>query len=72
MSDLLADFERDCKTAHVAPTDALEAGGVHRSLWGKWKAGKSPTLRNFEAARRGLETLIERKADAHPHGEAAA
>lgn len=61
MSDLLTDFKRDCAKADVKPTDALEAGGVHRSLWLKWERGKSPTLKNFEAARRGLETLVARR-----------
>lgn len=62
MSDLLSDFERDCAAAGVLPSAALRAGGVHPSLWAKWKkdrgdGGVSPTLRNFEAARRGLETI---------------
>lgn len=57
MSDLLADFERDCAAAGVAPAAALKAGGVHPTLWAKWKGGMSPTLKNFEAARRGLEAL---------------
>jgi hypothetical protein len=63
MSDLLADFERDCSAANVAPSAALRAGGVHPSLWKKWKDGAvSPTLRNFEAARRGLGQLRKRDA----------
>ena len=58
MSDLLTDFERDCKRADVAPTAALKEGGVHPTLWAKWTSGAvSPTLRNFEKARRGLERL---------------
>lgn len=58
MSDLITEFERDCAKAEVPPTAALKAGGVHPSLWTKWKTGGvSPTLRNFEAARRGLDTL---------------
>jgi hypothetical protein len=57
MIDLLTDFERACGAAGVAPTAALKAGGVHPTLWTKWKNGKSPTLRNFEAAHRGLEVL---------------
>lgn len=61
MSDLLTDFERDCAAAAVNPTDALDAGGVHRSLWLKWKRGKSPTLKNFEAARRGLDLVKARR-----------
>lgn len=58
MANLISDFERDCKAADVAPTAALRAGGVHPSLWSKWKTrGVSPTVRNFEAALRGLESL---------------
>lgn len=58
MSDLLADFERDCAEAEVAPTAALKAGGVHPTLWPKWKSGAvSPTLRNFENARKGLAKI---------------
>lgn len=63
MSDLLTQFEQECAAAQIAPVDALSAGGVHRSLWLKWKRGKSPTLKNFEAARRGLHSLIH-SADA--------
>jgi hypothetical protein len=70
MSDLLADFERDCAAADIAPSAALKEGGVHPTLWKKWRDGDvSPTLRNFESARRGLAALIERKD--HPRDEAA-
>jgi len=63
MSNLLSDFERDCRQANVEPRDALDAGGVHRSLWTKWKEGKvSPTLRNFEAAMSGLQKLAQKPA----------
>lgn len=78
MSDLLADFEQDCKDASVAPSAALKEGGVHPSLWAKWKkekadGGISPTLRNFEAARAGLESLKRKSAAADtPQGQAAA
>lgn len=74
MSDLLADFERACNDANVAPSAALKEGGVHPSLWKKWKDGAvSPTLRNFENARGGLETILRRRAEtsAQP-GQAAA
>lgn len=62
MSLLLAQFERDCLAAGVAPKDALIAGGVHPSLWFKWvgqgdKPPISPQLRSFEAALAGLEKL---------------
>lgn len=76
MSDLLADFERACTEARVAPSAALKEGGVHPSLWKKWKDGAvSPTLRNFENARGGLETILRRKEEgsgAEPQGQAAA
>jgi hypothetical protein len=55
--NLLLDFERDCAAAEINPADALRAGGVHPTLWTKWKRGASPTLKNFEAARAGLEAL---------------
>jgi hypothetical protein len=68
MSDLLSQFEQDCVLANVPPTAALKAGGVHPTLWKKWKDGKaSPTLRNFELARSGLKSLVE-----HRRAEAAA
>lgn len=58
MSVLLDQFERDCTAIEVAPTAALKRGGVHPSLWWKWKNGDvSPTLRSFEAARAGLEAI---------------
>ncbi|MDB5438155.1 MAG: hypothetical protein JWM33_582 [Caulobacteraceae bacterium] len=58
MSDYLALFERECAEVGISPRRALEHGGVHPSLWGKWKSGAvSPTLRNFEAARGGLAAL---------------
>lgn len=63
MSDLLTEFERECGDAGVKPTEALRRGGVHPTLWSKWTRGKSPTLKNFEAAKRGLHEIIaERKA----------
>lgn len=63
MSDLLTNFERDCTRAKVTPSAALKAGGVHPTLWPKWKSGAvSPTLRNFENARRGLDILKAAKA----------
>jgi len=58
MSILLNQFLADCECAGVEPRAALAAGGVHPSLWYRWKEGSvSPTLRNFEAAKRGLENL---------------
>lgn len=64
MSNLIAEFERDCVAADLAPTAVLKAASVHPSLWKKWKEGRvSPTLRNFEAARNKLEELA-RKQDA--------
>jgi hypothetical protein len=58
MSDLLTDFELACARASVKPTEALKRGGVHPTLWRRWKAGKSATLRNFEAAKGGLDAII--------------
>lgn len=75
MSDLLTIFEQECAAADVAPAAALEAGGVHPTLWRKWKAGMSPTLKSFERARIGLAALIERRgsqAANSSQGEAAA
>lgn len=75
MSDLLADFERACTEASIAPSAALKEGGVHPSLWKKWKDGAvSPTLRNFENARGGLETILRLREEgaAAPQGQAAA
>lgn len=64
MSDLLTTFERECAANKVAPSAALKEGGVHPTLWKKWKDGAvSPTLRNFENARRGLAALISRGCD---------
>jgi len=54
---LLDQFERDCAAAEISPADALRAGGVHPTLWTKWKRGISPTLKSFEAARAGLAQL---------------
>ena len=63
LMSLLAEFEKDCDAAGVPPSAALKAGGVHPSLWGKWKGGKaSPTLKNFEAARAGLKRLADPRA----------
>lgn len=61
MADLLTEFERDCTDAGVKPTDALRRGGVHPTLWPKWRGGMSPTLKNFEAAKRGLDELIRER-----------
>ena len=70
MSDLLSQFEQDCILANVAPTAALKAGGVHPTLWKKWKEGKaSPTLRNFELAQSGLRGLLANRTA--PQSEAA-
>lgn len=62
MTDMLTDFETACAKANVSPPAALKRGGVHPTLWKKWKDGASPTLKNFERAVRGLEELS--KADA--------
>lgn len=74
MSDLLTTFERDCAAADVAPTEALKEGGVHPSLWSKWKRGAvSPTLKSFENARRGLDSVVARRSCAgSSHAGAAA
>lgn len=76
MLDVLAEFESDCIAADILPSSALREGGVHPTLWGKWKSGAvSPTLRNFEAAKRGLESLKKRRPPHKPGqspGEAAA
>jgi hypothetical protein len=62
-SDLVLQFERECAAADIRPTAALKTGGVHPTLWKKWRDGSaSPTLRNFDAARAGLQVLIRRKA----------
>lgn len=58
MSELIEAFAKDCARAGVAPTAALRAGGVHPTLWDKWKKGVSPTLKNYEAARRGLAEVV--------------
>lgn len=64
MSDLLTEFEAACKLAKIEPTAALRAGGVHPTLWAKWRDGRaSPTLRNFERARNGLQALAADAAD---------
>ena len=58
MSDLIEQFERECAAAGVQPHAALKAGGVHDSLWWKWRARKvSPTVRNLERATAGLRKL---------------
>lgn len=63
MSNLIAEFEGACAAASVDPKAALQRGGVHRSLWKKWKEGKvSPTLKSFEAAQSGLRALATEKA----------
>ncbi|MBG7616500.1 hypothetical protein IWC96_14575 [Brevundimonas sp. BAL450] len=63
MSNIISDFERECSEAGVQPHHALKAGGVHDSLWWKWRDGSvSPTLRSLERARSGLRSLIETKA----------
>lgn len=73
MSDLLADFERDCDAAGVKPTAVLKAAKIHTSLWWKWKADKtSPTLRNFEAAKNKLAEMREAKDRAPTARDAAA
>ena len=60
MADLITQFEQDCKAASVSPPAALVAGGVHRSMWARWRSGTvSPTLKKFEQAREGLRKLAE-------------
>lgn len=71
MSELIRQFELDCAAAKVSPPHALKAGGVHDSLWWKWKEDKvSPTLRSFEKARDGLRKL--RSANDRPSQDRAA
>lgn len=63
MSDLLQDFERDCEAAGVKPQAAVERGGLHPMNWYRWRSGQvSPTLKNFEAARSGLEDIRQERA----------
>lgn len=58
MTDPIREFELECERAGVAPSAALKAGALNPKTWFRWKSGAvSPTLRSFEAARRGLETL---------------
>lgn len=64
LMSLLTEFETDCRKCGVNPRAALEAGGVHPSLWKKWtreEGAVSPTLRNFEAAKKGLALLRSKK-----------
>jgi hypothetical protein len=59
MSVFIAEFEAQCRAAGVSPPMALKAGGVHPTLWSRWKSGAvSPTLRNFEAAMDGLAKIM--------------
>lgn len=61
MSDLLRDFETACERVGVSPAAALKAGGVHPTLWWKWKTGRvSPTFASFEKAKRGLDAIAPR------------
>lgn len=71
MEDVVSNFEAECIRAGVAPAAALEAGGLHRSTWFRWKANNSsPTLRNLQAAQAGLAKLVaDRPAE---KGQAAA
>lgn len=70
MHQLLVEFERDCAKADVSPTAALIAGGLHRSVWARWKAGEvSPTLKSVEQAREGLARKKAEKGE--PQGAAA-
>lgn len=63
VDQLITEFEAECEAASVKPHVVLKAAGVHTSLWWKWKEGKvSPSLRNFEAARRALETMRQEAA----------
>lgn len=62
--DFIADFENACAAAEVAPTAALRKGGVHDTLWKRWKEGTaSPTVRNLERAWEGLDALKSEKVD---------
>lgn len=61
-SRLIAKFERDCIAAGLTPVAVVEAAGVHKSLWWKWRSGAvSPTLRNFEAAQDKLREMAGRR-----------
>jgi len=63
MSDPIADFANECETHGVSPLAALKEGGVHPTMWWRWKSGAvSPTLKSFQAAKDGLKRLTERSA----------
>ena len=73
MANLIRQFELECSEAGISPTQALKAGGVHDSLWWKWKEDKvSPTLRSFEKARAGLLKLRAAANDDTQSAERAA
>lgn len=56
---LITEFEAKCVRAGLAPTAVLKGAGIHPTLWKRWRDGVvSPTLRNFEAASRHLESLL--------------
>lgn len=57
MSKLLAQFQADCDAAGVSPTKVLETAGLHRSLWYRWRDGKSLTVKSLEMAMDALANL---------------
>jgi hypothetical protein len=65
MSEVIAEFERECEAAGVRPTAALVAGGVHPTQWWRWKTGKfMPGTRSLQKAKAGLASLAAEKAQA--------
>lgn len=69
MTDPILDFEAECAAAGVAPAAAVQAAGMNRSTWFRWKSQtSSPTLRSLASAREGLAKLVEqgvRQPNAH-------
>lgn len=65
MSDLLAEFKRDCDAAGVKPLEVFRAVGLSSSAWWRWDAGKfEPRLGNFKALRSKLDELLQAKPSA--------
>lgn len=68
MSEKITDprmqqFAEACAEAGVTPEAALQAAGLHRSVWFRWRSGEvSPTLRNWDAAHEALENLKREQA----------
>ncbi|WP_108397583.1 helix-turn-helix domain-containing protein [Devosia submarina] len=57
-ADEIAAFEKSVKARDLRIADVLREAGIDRSMWTRWKSGKTtPRLDNWRAMERAADVL---------------